>query len=141
MLSTHSDPAIAPQESSKENATNSLSASTFTPSNDSPSEPMTRLMALRITMRRVQRSTHSFETELLAMHSRKAPDKHRFAASEFAVSKSASRCKPARSHSNSLTNSSLQAYSLLARVSCLCQRTLLTLLSPYSDTPSPSAST
>ena len=77
-------------------------------------------------MRRIQLSTHFLETELVAIHSRKASIKQRFAASEFAVRNRASLCNPIRSHSNTLTNSSLLAYS---RLSFASQRTLLTSLS------------
>src|SRR5450755_4149676 len=96
---------------------------------------MTRLMALRITMRRVQLGTHSLETEPLAMHSRKAQIKHRFAASEFAVSNRASLCKPTRSHSNTLTNSSLRAYSHLSVTFSPNHGTFVTLVSPYAFKP------
>jgi len=124
-----SDVAIALSGISGENAINPLSASSFVLTNDGPPEPMTRLIALRITMRRAQLSTHSLETELLAMHSRKARIKHRFAASEFAVSIKASVCKLARSRSNALPNSSLLAYSHLSLKLLPVQRALITSIS------------
>jgi hypothetical protein len=126
-----SDPAIAPSEPFGENATSPSSVSSFVLTNDCPRGPMTRLIALRITTRRVQRSTHSLETELLVIHSRTAPLKHRFAAREFAVSNRASRCKPTRSHSNTSTKSSLRAYSHLWPTALPIQRTI-TLVSPYA---------
>jgi hypothetical protein len=127
-----SDAAIAPSESSGENAANPSSASSFVLTNDRPRGPMTRLMALRMTMRRVQLTTHSLETEVLARHSRKARLKHCFAASEFAVSNMASLCKATRSQSNTPTNSSLRAYSHLSLTALPNQRTFITLVSPYA---------
>src|ERR1700761_772089 len=129
---TDSDAAIESSVSSGENATNPSSTSSFVVTNDRPSGPMTRLMALRMTMRRVQLTTHSLETKVLAMHSRKARLKHRFAVSEFAVSNRASLCKPTRSHSNTPTNSSLRAYSRLSFPILPNQRTFITLVSPYT---------
>jgi hypothetical protein len=82
--------AIASGEISGKNVINPLSASSFVLMNDWSFKPITRLIALRMIARRVQLSTHSLETEPLAMHSRKARIKHRFAAAEFAVSNSAS---------------------------------------------------
>src|ERR1700730_8663895 len=93
---------------------------------------MTRLIALRITTRRIQLSTHFFETELLAMHSLMARIKHRFASCEFAVSNRASLCKPARSHSNTSTKSSLRAYSHLLLTVLPNQRTFIAFVSPYA---------
>src|ERR1700733_7646136 len=123
--------AVTPRESSGENAINPLSASSFVLPDDGPPGPITRLMALRIIMRRVQPSTHSLETELHAMHSRKARTKHRLATSEFAVSNRASLCKPARSHSNALKNSSSRAYSHLS-LAVLPNQRIFILVSPYA---------
>jgi hypothetical protein len=109
-----------------------LSASPFVLTNDSPPGLMTRLMALRMIMRRVQLSAHSLDTELLAMQSRKAPIKHRLADCEFAVSNRASLCKLTRSRSNRLTNSSLRAYSHVSFAFLPNQRPAITLVSPYA---------
>src|ERR1700739_692127 len=89
-----------------------------------------RLIALRMTRRRAQARVQSLDTELLAMHPRKASARQRSAAFEFAVSNKASRCKAIRSDWNKLTNSSLLAYSPLLRSRLSNQRDLLTLSLP-----------
>lgn len=90
---------------------------------------------MRIIVRRVHLRTHSLETELHAMHSRKAQIKHCFATSELAVSKRASVCKPARSRSNTLTKSCVQAYLLLSLTVLPNQWTFIALVSPYARRP------
>jgi hypothetical protein len=122
------DSAIVPSESSWEDAINLLSASLFESTNVFSRGPMTRLMALRMTTRRVQRRIHSLETGLPAVHSRNERIKHSLAASESAVSNRASLCKPIRSHSNTLTNSSLRTSSTLSPPVLSNQWTFITLV-------------
>jgi len=114
-------------ELSPEIMTGPLSPFPFRPANDCSPGSMTTLIALRITTRRAQASTQSLETEPIAMHSRKASARLRSAASEFAVSNRANRCKVVRSASKRLTNSSWPAHSLRLPPRLSNHRILLTL--------------